>query len=509
MEKVQALGDGAWRHDRLVWMRALITLGRRPILAATCYSLVALVAVLFIASVLPSFEIPDEVSHFLKAESISEGNIRPVILGDSRGAGVDAGALDYWGAYNEHITKASPVPPGLASAAAAVRWKRETKEIGFSNTAQYGPFFYIPQAATLAIGRLFDFSVEVSYRAARLAGALTAVLVAAAAIALARWGRLLLAVMLLTPMYLFLTVSVSQDGLLIAVSALYAALLTRLWSRDAGTGWLTSNRTFLMALACVLMLSLARLPYVLLSILLVHPDRLDIRSLWRQRRFFAGFATPLLAPVIGFAFVLWWALWAHIPGTKVIIDSAIDPSAQMGLLMSHPWRILLVAFRSWHNLTSTGIQIIGVLGWLNIVLSPSAYNLGQLAIYLAIVVSMLQRSGPALKAALVTWIVLWAVTGAIVMALYVTWTPVGAPSALGLQGRYFMPLICVGILALPTVRAHIFASSLGRRMDASSPGALEAGIGSVQAIMSLVATTGMVVVLLHALGTLQKAYIGS
>ncbi|MDE1147514.1 MAG: DUF2142 domain-containing protein [Azospirillaceae bacterium] len=497
------------RHEAMCRVLGLV-LPRRGLMVAALYLLVALASVLILAYAVPPLETPDEVSHLLRTVMISEGHVRPVRIDHDLGGRIDNAVISYWQAYSAHIGKAAPVSPDMAAAGAAVRWANAEVLFPFSNSAQYGPFFYLPQAVALGLGRRIDLSFEESYRVARLASALSSILVAAAAIALTRWGRPLMTVMLLTPMFLFLTVSVSQDGLVIAMAALYGALLTRLWSRAAPTdrdeGWLTANRTFLAALACVLLLSLARMPYVLLSFLLVHPDGPGIGALARRRGFLAGLATPLLAPAVAVVGVVAWALLAHIPGTMVTHDPSINAGAQLAPLLTHPWRIPLVIAASWPGISDTDVQIIGVLGWLSIGLQPWAYMMGWSAVKAAIVATLLQRSGPALASALLAWAVLLAVMCGIVIALYATWTPVGAAAAVGMQGRYFIPLICLGALALPSLRSLVPASL--RSQPWWGIGKVDHGLDWVRTALAVVACAYMLQVLAHGLVQVRHAYLG-
>lgn len=451
---------------------------RRGWLAVALYLLVALTAVVVMARIVPPFAAPDEGSHLLRAASIVAGHIGGRRVDDGIQGEVDEGVVAFLRAYESHFTQPSPVPPAMAAAGAAVRWSHRDAVMPFPNTGQYGPFLYLPQAATLAVARALDLPVETSYRAARLAGALASILVAAAAIGLARWGRVLLMTLLLTPMFLFLAVSVSQDGLVIAVAALYAALLSRLWSDGvpAGVG------TVLVALLCVLLLSLARPPYVLLALLLVDPRPGRFASLFRR------LAMPLAAAGLAVLLCLSWMAWGHLFGVKVAVDPAVDASAQARLLLAQPWRVPLIALNSWRAAYISAAHVIGVLGWLRIGLAPWAYIVGWGCLCCAGLAALLRPTGPAPWPACLVWLVVLALTAALALAQYLTWTPVGAPAVEGLQGRYFMPLICAGGLALPPLRRQ--------------------GFGRARRVLAGVACGGMGLVLIHGILVLRRTYLG-
>jgi uncharacterized membrane protein len=247
-----------------------------------------------------------------------------------------------------------------------------------------------------------------------------------------------------------------------------------------------------------LMLALARPPYMLLALLLVHPSGPGVRALLRRRNFLNGLATPLLAPAVIIASAILWLFWAHVPGTRVTLDPTVDAGAQLKLILTQPWRIPLIIANSGSAIKDTASHIIGVLGWLSIVLQSWAYAVGWWAVALAAIAVLLHPFGISFRVAGVAWLVILTVCCGIALALYITWTPVGGPGVLGMQGRYFSPLFSIGVLALPSLPVA-FAGARWRRGR---------WVEYVRQGMAALACAGMVLVLIHGLVLVRHAYLG-
>jgi Predicted membrane protein (DUF2142) len=100
--------------------------------------------------------------------------------------------------------------------------------------------------------------------------------------------------------------------------------------------------------------------------------------------------------------------------------------------------------------------MIGVLAWLDFILPESIYLLWSAALVAACVGDMLghkdEAPGPAPLDAV---IVLCAATASIFIIFifqYLTWTLFGNAVVLGVQGRYFLPMLPLTALALPRIR---------------------------------------------------------
>src|SRR5262249_51996180 len=144
-----------------------------------------------------------------------------------------------------------------------IAWSGELVPATFTNTAAYGPLFYLPQVAGIRLLQLAHARLLNGLLAARLLNGLSACLLAALALAIARHGRAIMFAVLLLPMPLFQFASASQAALLIAATLLALALASRAVAagRRAGLG------TFALFLALVVGAAMARPPHAALLLL--------------------------------------------------------------------------------------------------------------------------------------------------------------------------------------------------------------------------------------------------
>ncbi|MDZ5648875.1 DUF2142 domain-containing protein [Nitrospirillum sp. BR 11828] len=151
------------------------------------------------------------------------------------------------------------------------------------------------------------------------------------------------------------------------------------------------------------------------------------------------------------------------PGPRPAVFHGTDAAAQIQVLLAAPWRAVTLV---WHTLriprhfTGLFFESIAMLGWLDLRLPKAVYAAWTLALAIAAWVDMRLDTGgrPALCAAWgrVRWteVLLLALAAGVAvegifLAQYLTWTNVGSPTVDGPQGRYFLPLFPLFILALP------------------------------------------------------------
>jgi hypothetical protein len=244
----------------------------------------------------------------------------------------------------------------------------------------------------------------------------------AAALHLARFGRMTMFCALACPMTLSLAASFNQDGLLIAASALAAALATR--QARLGTMLLIGG------------IATVKLPYLPLSALLLLPGEPLRRRLARVLLV----ALPALA---------WTAIMLATVAAPV--SARIDAVAQAHGLLADPARLIWLPATTIAHDPWLLRQAIGILGWLNLLLPDALYQAWMAALPCAVLADLLaprqpNRWGRALLLPAAILVAIWA----IYFSQYLTWTAIGLDRIEGPTGRYFLPLVPLLGLALPT-----------------------------------------------------------
>jgi uncharacterized membrane protein len=226
---------------------------------------------------------------------------------------------------------------------------------------------------------------------------------------------------MLLPMSLALTAALSQDGPMLACTALAAALVRMQQAR-------TDRRLLLCLVLLLALVGAARPPYAGFALLLLTlPIRLRTRLLC---------VSLVLACVVG-----WSALMAPHVVLAVFPDGAVNPRAQLLELVQSPFKLLTIAQLTWHaHASEFATGFIGKLGWLDVDL-PQAYRSSAYVVLGLAALSCMARGRwklPTPSTCVATLGIVISVAG-ILMAQYLTWTLPGRLVIEGVQGRYFLP----------------------------------------------------------------------
>ena len=414
--------------------------GHRRFLASA-YLLLALPLILLCVFLTPPFQVADEENHFLRATQIARGEFVAARLGaDNAGGLVDGGA-----AWLAHAFDGLKFHPERRRDVAAeqelgrISWGAVPPVVaGFGNTAIYPPFAYAPVAAGLRLGRAFRMPILQSLLLARLLNGLACLALATAALGLARRGRLLLFAVLIQPMALSLFASCSQDGPVIALAALAAALLTRVAAPEGAGG----TASLLLAGLALGVVAAAKPPYVFLALVLPAAALAAPAGL---RGWFARLVPGLVALGLALLVLAGWEVIGALPA-KVPFrpGDGVSIGGQLAWLAASSGRAIGVAATTLRQYgRDYAEQFVGVLGWLDTRLPPAMYSLGAASMLVAAGAGLFSPEGGARGQAglrLSAAAAMLAAVGGVFGALYLSWTPVGAAAVDGVQGRYLLPV---------------------------------------------------------------------
>ena len=413
---------------------------------AAAFVLYGLLATILLALNMPPFQNPDEPSQLLRAAQLADGGLIgtrfEVSDADGRrffqGGGLsDPAVRQAWLPFDllvGHPDRKTKRQDG----AAQIDWSNARTLTTFPNTAMYPPFFYIPSALGVVLGRMVGATVVHSLMLSRLLTGAAAVAVAAVAIILSGAAAIWIFAILTLPMSLALIASPAPDALILGFSALAVALMLRSQLQPAalkpgGLVWLT------VSLGLVAM---ARPPYAFLVLPLLALPRVG----WRRRL--------LMAAVVIVCVGLWGVITAVTTWSNVGAVVHADPTRQLSLLLADPLRIPpLAAATMRHYWRGYVASFIGLLGWLDTDL-PWDYRLAAMAMLAAAAVAAalgLRRvSGGAGGWLLSAAAILFAAMGVFV-GEYLSWTAPGKDMIEGVQGRYFLPLALPVAALLPAL----------------------------------------------------------
>ena len=439
------------RHDRQIFSSS----GGTTILCTAPWSLVeklllaaVCAATLIFTCVTPPFQAPDENQHYMKALLLSEGRVLAEKRGAMIGAELPRTALDLHAI--DFPTDVAPVPRRFDRAMLERSWTADDSRAGtrfadFPNVANYAPSLYAPGAVGLRIGDAIGLPRLGAFYLGRFVNAAAGLAMLALALSLLPFGRFALLATALLPTFSYQTGSLSPDAVINGIGFLGLALALRIGFMDRASG--RSLGMFTVAP----LLALAKGVYLpLIAAGLRWPsDRRDLRP-WL-----------LLAAMLtgAIAFLLWMKLSGgsqalyHIMSRKTGENVMTAPlAAQLGVILADPFAYLrLLCASIIERAPVYALQIVGRFGWNAILLPLLAYPLAGIMLCAGI----FSGSGMRFSLRQRCWWLLVVLGGALLIetAMYLTGTPLGADYIQGTQGRYFLPLLPLALLAVMPERA--------------------------------------------------------
>lgn len=402
-----------------------------------------------LSALIPSFMSPDEVDHLKRAYWLSQGKILlDTPPGQSSGGMVDSGLLSYM--HNFHLTfmkdRNHKVSSNELDSASKIQWSGQSAFSPAPGTGYYFPAVYAPQAAGLLIGKTFDFSVESSYRLARLFTLICALSILIIATVVYESNPLAIA-LLAVPMTLFQLSSASLDSVSNALAVLAISIFMRISvdRENARRGLVTCMGIilFLLVSSRVHLLPMLIFPFI------CYLYTKDKRSL------IVGALTTIAVGT--------WLIIAikNTVDTRVIVGS---PTSTVALYyLSDPVAFLKVLYNTLSNPIISNyyaVAFIGNLGWLDTPLSPVAYERILLLLLLILAVTILTKDFKRNILASLTLVICATLSFLLVFfAILITFNEHPATVVQGVQGRYFL----VPALML----SYALASSLEKRTNTS------------------------------------------
>jgi uncharacterized membrane protein len=463
-----------WSGLSLFWSR----LGARP---AFAFVLLSFAFGSAISVVVPPLRGPDEIAHFLRIYSYTRGGLLPAAEVDGR-KGIfiehelytqlsffkDAG--ERFARNREQGLRYGEIMKEYLHPGAILHEEGQaTKFMPFAGTEGYNPVAYAPYVLGLAIGNKLGLDFPNMLLLMRLMGLITFTAIAAYAIKLTptlKWAFFLIAML---PVSIYNRSVLSADGAALSYALAITALCFSAIQRF-GPVW---ERSLWMTL-CVLSKQ-PQIVFVLLEFMVCR-----LRRRWRSLALVVvpGF---ILSPLWILAVSADIAAWRLLEG-ETHPREHFDPLWKLAYMWEHPLHFPLAV---WTALTVWGDrlwqELIGILGWQDILLRPWIYSL--LTVFLLLVpLQKLNLDGVVrARVAVLAGLAVLGYVLTVYLIFFLTYTPLNVDHVRGVQGRYF-------VIALPI--AAIFLASmvnidLPRNVLATIAitGSLLSGLASFQALL--------------------------
>lgn len=398
-------------------------------------------ATLAFALLTPPFQAPDEDQHYYKSLLLAEGRLLTETKGGLIGAHLPRAATalrtdDFPAAPPETVERYDTAALTRAWSADGAREGRAFVE--FPNVASYAPTLYAPQATALAVAQAIGLPRLGGFYLGRLVNAAVALALLALALKLVPFGRAAFLGIAALPTFAYQTGSLSPDAYINGISFAALALSLRI-----GAGADGGRSAFLLAP----LLALAKGVY--LPLMAAGLDR------GRGRPWLLLGAMAAGAVV----FVAWMKLNGgsqalyHITSRKTGESVLTAPLAdQLRVVLADPAAFARVLVSSVvERMPVYLLQLVGRFGWNAILLPLLAYPLAGAMLVAAVLGGGGAEAGAGRRA---WWLAVAAGVALLIeVAMYLTGTPYAADYVQGTQGRYFIPLLPLVLLALmPAVR---------------------------------------------------------
>lgn len=416
--------------------------------------------VLVLTVATPPMEVPDEMQHIYRAYQISEptslGRVQDGVAGADLPSSLSKMTEHFLGTRAIHAARTlHPHPWHDTAAYLGTALQPDQREFtNFGSQIIYSPLGYLPQAASIVLGRNLGWGPLGLLYAVRLANALVALGIIACAIRVLPSGRAMIAAVAFLPMSAYEIASASADGQVIPFAILYTALAARGLRAGSWTS-LEVGAAFIAGL----IVTTVKFPYLPLL-------GLGLPALLTQprRKLTIAFAIgiPLLCGVASLA-------WLNHVAPLVVVTRpdlpASNASQQVAFLREHPFAFVSIGFHTLAQWKFLLKSMIGNFGWLTSPLPSIGVVIGLVSLICAML--CFPHFKPKSSRLIAVWTaVIFALSVMLTaIATYLTWTPVGHYQVDGLQGRYLLPVLMTLLLGLSTLLSPNLTGRYKRNLE--------------------------------------------
>lgn len=385
--------------------------------------------IFYMVFMLPTYA-PDESAHIWKAYEVSQGYLYPK--------------------HNKQgIMQGTDIPVILIEAKQETLNKYGTlNELLFRNTDyndtvnvmspanKYSFVLYIPAAISFFIMRTLNVSVLLGIYGGKLLNFIIFLLGGYYALKKIPFGIYILFTFMFMPMVLQQAVSISADSLINTGLFVYTAYTIALIKQEDKIKF---NQAVIYTLLCIF-IALTKLPY--LPIIGLGLMIFFKKNTTKKVKITAVIVSCLIClAVLGGNYIYNNKLITDIEEDYVIKNN-LDAKQQINYLMEKPIRVQQVFMKTMELYGQFYIEscISSPLGWLNIPINQINTITFVFILLFSIVIENNKVSFN-IKERIWTLFITIGIVFLVVIGLYITWTPVGAEAAVGVQGRYFIPII--------------------------------------------------------------------
>lgn len=380
----------------------------------------------------PSY-VPDEHAHIWKALEISQGKL--ITTKDEKGDAMESiptffeenriPKLTTYGEFNE-----------------AIREKTDYNDfVEVENPAKaYAPILYIASAFAFWLAKIIGLNGIMAIYLARLFNFIIFLIFSYLAIKLIPTGKWIIATILFFPITLQQAVSISADSILNSLALFYLCYTLYVCKKaDKINIW---QKIMYVIIGIIISISkIVYIPLVGISLLLIGNKKINKK----EKGIFITISISL-AIIFGILWFLFMQTYAGSDNTYNELNQ-VDLKGQVINIIKNPKILFVVIYNTIKDGLYLDSAIGNYMGWLNI-------ETANIVIYTFIMLFILSPFLEKGEVEYNKWEKIWGLLiyiGTyllIILAAYLSWTTVGKDTVMGVQGRYFIPVMALPMLCL-------------------------------------------------------------
>ncbi|MBR0057834.1 MAG: DUF2142 domain-containing protein [Methanobrevibacter sp.] len=397
----------------------IITIEKNIELYKTAFCLLLIMGILF-SVFTPVDSIPDEKEHFVRSEFMSGGVLVPE---SNNGSYISIASVnDLYDANSFKTIETNTAGP-----------------INYSHVPENGaalqnPFYgYLPQGIGIFLAKLLSLDAFFMLILGRLFNSISYAGLVSLAIKKTPILKIPLFAMACLPLCLFQSFSVSIDSMINGLAIFLIAYFLYMYKNKN----LDKREIAIYSLTCLL-LGLCKLPYLALILLLLLIPKNNFSN---EKNYYFVFITPLILGIIGFSWYNLFASSAYLDSWRgfYMANSGVNATLQIKYASTH-----LAEFFS--TMTSSDYIYDLLIGLSSFSYNEHVYINNSIAMLLVMFIGGVCLFYPldekfSRKTRFGLLIISLIIFFAIYLIQFLTWTPVGNQLIIGVQSRYFLPLL--------------------------------------------------------------------
>jgi uncharacterized membrane protein len=380
---------------------------------------------------IPPFQVNDEPIHYFKSYDLSEGNLIPEKSESSIIFHIPTSmqeTKEHFFVGSDYSIEKKKLDLSIISNLFEMPLNNNNKS-DLVTALTYPPFPYMASALFMSIGKMFNFSPLLLFYMGRLANLLVWLCLVYLAIRITPVHKWIFLTLALMPMAIFIAVSLSADSFTIGISFLSIAMFLKLGFDDKIK--LISKREVIAMAVFAVILALSKQGYFLILLLFfIIP----------KNKFPSDKIRIIIFSVIFFIALIISLGWNSMFSGIYLLGNGASVPEQTKFMLTEPLHLIYAIFNTIIlNFQRYLIMFVGYFGWETI---PLPNLMVYLYLLFLITISIFDKSKIKINFRHKSIFLLISASIFILtyIYMYLTSSPVGSSSIIGVHSRYFIPI---------------------------------------------------------------------